>query len=222
MAGKNVTSVADAQKARADEPGARQRSTIGFPYTDLEAAVEIAQAIHNHVGAGNCDDDQLAAWTGQSARSSGYRVQLYAARLFGVIETVGGTHKLTALGKKIVDPERQREARADAFLRVPLFKAVFEKYKGGVIPPAAALARDMGELGVAEKMKDRARRTFSSSAEQAGFFEQGKNRLVKPGVANRSDEEDQEKSNIFDLIYEGGGGIEIRAATAQRSPRPGE
>jgi hypothetical protein len=30
----------------------------------------------------------------------------------------------------------------------------------------------------------------------------------------------QTAANIFDLIYEGDGGIDVRPATAQRSPRP--
>jgi hypothetical protein len=89
------------------------------------------------------------------------------------------------LGRAIVDPTRKREARAKAFMNVPLFSAVYNKYKGGVLPPAAAFERDLGGLGVAEKVKDRARRVLERSAEQAGFCEQGKNRLVMPGVAQR-------------------------------------
>jgi hypothetical protein len=32
----------------------------------------------------------------------------------------------------------------------------------------------------------------------------------------------QTAANIFDLMYKGEGGIEVKAAIAQRSPRPGE
>jgi hypothetical protein len=54
----------------------------------------------------------------------------------------------------------------------------------GVLPPAAALSRDIVALGVSEKQKDRARLIFERSADQAGFFEHGKQRLVMPGVAS--------------------------------------
>ena len=37
---------------------------------------------------------------------------------------------------------------------------------------------------MSEKQKGRARQVFERSAEQAGFFEHGKNRLVAPGVAS--------------------------------------
>src|SRR5712671_4768359 len=90
--------------ATTKDAGARQRSTIGFPYMDLGKAVEMADAIHSHVGLGDCDDDQLAAWTNQSAKASTFRVQMYAARMFGILEADGGMYKLSELGRSIVDP----------------------------------------------------------------------------------------------------------------------
>lgn len=172
----------------------------------------------------------------------------------------------------IVDPQREREARVKAFLAVPLYNAVYEKYKGGVLPPPAAFERDIVGLGVIEKQKQRARQVFERSAEQAGFFESGRSRLVMPGIASRpledvADEGDsaggkppppppppqgptlhpfiqgllktlpdpegepewplaqrvkwlQTAANIFDLIYKGDGGIEVRSAIADRSRRP--
>ncbi|MBL8597830.1 MAG: hypothetical protein JNL14_08850 [Devosia sp.] len=167
----------------AAKPAGRIRSTIGFPYMDLKSALELADAIHSNVGTGDCDDDQLAAWTDQSPKSSGFRVQVYTARMFGILDGEGGRHKLAVLGRQAVDPSQARAAKAAAFLKVPLYQAVFDKYKGGVIPPAAALERDMVQLGVSEKQKDKARQAFERSADQAGFFEHGKDRLVQPGIA---------------------------------------
>lgn len=178
MNGEHSTS-SDAAKP---ETQSRQRSSIAFPYNDLKSGIELAEAIYNKVGLGECDDDQLAAWTNQSAKSSGFRVQVYAARMFGILSGEGSKHRVTDLGRAIVDPKRAREAKAEAFQKVPLYKAVFDKYKGGTIPPPAALERDFVSLGVAEKQKDRARQVFERSAEQAGYFEHGRDRLVAPGV----------------------------------------
>jgi hypothetical protein len=164
-------SVADAATKNA---GQRQRSTIGFPYMDLSKAIEMAVAIHSHAGLGDCDDDQLAAWTDQSAKASTFRVQVYAARTFGALDGEGGKHKLSELERSIVDPNQAREAKPRAFLVVPLFRAMFEKYRGGVLPPSAALERDVVALGVSEKQKGRARQMFERSAELAGYFEHGK------------------------------------------------
>jgi hypothetical protein len=82
-----------------------------------------------------------------------------------------------------------REAKARAFLTVPLYKAIFEKYKSGVLPPTGALEREIVALGVSEKQKERARQVFERAAGQAGFFEHGKNRLVMPGVDHRKPNE---------------------------------
>jgi hypothetical protein len=162
----------------------RQRSTIGFPYASLDEAEQIAATIHMHVGSGVCEDDQLAAWLGLSPKSSGYRVRIAAARLFGVIESPSaGAYQLTDLGKQIVDPQRQRTARISAFFNVPLFAKMYEDHKGGIIPPPAAFERAMEGAGVAPKQKARARQILERSADYAGFFQQGKNRLVKPGIA---------------------------------------
>jgi hypothetical protein len=124
----------------------------------LKDAVELAEAIHGNVGLGECDDDQLAAWSGQSTKSSGFRVQISSARLFGLITSDStGKYRLTELGRMVIDPNQAREAKAQAFLNVPLYKAIFDKYRGGVLPgQAAALEREMVGLGVSDKIKDRA------------------------------------------------------------------
>jgi len=271
MSGENTAS-GKAEVIPMDEGGdSRQRSTIQFPYNHLNDGIKVAQALHDNVGTGDGDDTQLSAWMKMSPKSSGFRVQVAAAKLFGVIEGSSGGYRLSPLGRMIVDPQRSREARVKAFMNVPLYKAVYEKYKSGVMPPAAAFELDIVGLGVAEKQKERARQVFERSAEQANFFEHGKNRLVLPAVAKNAEQEGehveddgagkppppppppppgpplhpfiqglllklpepetewelsqrvkwlQTAANIFDLIYKGEGGIDVRAAIADRSRRP--
>lgn len=167
--------------AQASDP--RQRSTIAFPYNSMEDAGELAQRMHDNVGHGECSDAQLAAWLGMSAKSSTLRVRVSSARMFGLIEPgVNDDHRLTDLGKRFVDPNRSRDAKVVAFLTVPLYRAVFDHYEDGVLPPAAALERQIAIFGAAEKQKGRARSVLERSAEYAGFFDHGRNRLVKPGV----------------------------------------
>lgn len=257
------------------EPGKqqRQRSAIAFPYMDLSEAMAVAKAIHEHVGSGDCDEHQLSAWINKSSKSSTFRLLISAGKLFGMIESSGDHFRLTQLGRRAVDPIQERDALARAFLAVPLYGAVFEKYKGGVVPPASALEREMGQIGVAEKQIRTARLVMERSAQYANFTEHGRDRWVMPGVAqvdrhetapppaeeprhgngnggggdrdlhpfiegllrtlpDPDSEEEwpldkrvkwlQTAANIFDLIYRGDGGIEVRAAMAQRSPRPME
>lgn len=181
---ESAVPIEDDDGEQADEGRTRQRSTIAFPYTDYEGAAEVAAAIHGNVGHGACSASaQLAPWMGQSPKSSSFRTQLAATRLFGLIESDNSeSYRLTPLGTKVVDPAQARTAKAESFLRVPLFAALFEKYKSGVTPPSAALEREIVSLGVSEKQKARARQVFESSAEQTGFREHGANRLVLPAV----------------------------------------
>lgn len=196
MSGENTAGTMDSAEADETKPAAaaggkkQQRSSIAFPYMDLDEAFTLAGAIHRNVGTGECSADQLAAWIKQSPTSSAFRLRLSTGRLFGVIEAERpDAIRLSEIGRLIVDTKREREARARAFLSVPLYSAVFEKFKGGVIPPTAALERELVALGVASTLKDRARMVLERSAEQAGFFEHGRDRLVMPGfVAGPADD----------------------------------
>jgi len=196
----SASAKAETKDADAETAQTRQRSAIQFPYNHFDDAAKIAGGIHDNVGNGTCAPAQLAAWTSQSPKSSGFRMQLAAARLFGLIEGEGETLRLAALGKQLHDPNTSRKAKADAFLNVPLFAALYQSHKDGVLPPAAALEREIAELGVAVKQKDRARQVFERSADQTGFFAFGKNRLVMPAIAVKDGDEKK------DEIPKGGGG----------------
>lgn len=171
-----------ATKLKPDDAAKRQRSSIAFPYMDLNEAVTLARAIHNNVGTGTCSVEQLAPWVKQSPSSSGFRSRLAAGKLFGLINTDrSDALQLMELGRIVVDAKREREGRARAFLNVPLYTAVHDKFKGSVVPPAAALEKELAALGVATTLTDTARRVMERSAEQAGFYEAGRDRLVMPG-----------------------------------------
>ena len=159
----------------------RGRSTIQFPYNDLDDAVSVAKAIYNNAGQ-QCDADQLAAYMRHGSIASGaFRLKVAAARTFGLIETEGQRVSLTALGQRVVDPQQEAHARVDAFLGVPLYRRIFELYKGRPLPRDIALENEMVNLGVVPKQKDKARQVFQRSADQAGFFAYGRDRLVAPG-----------------------------------------
>ena len=192
---------------KSDEVGKRQRSSIAFPYMDLNEAIALAKAIHSNVGTGTCSAEQLAPWVKQSPSSSGFRSRLTASRLFGLINTDrSDSLYLAELGKIVVDNKREREGRAKAFLSVPLYAALHDKFKGGVLPPSAALAKELVSFGVASTLSDTARRVLERSAEQAGFFEAGRDRLVMPGFVPT------QESPASDVVIEnntggsGGGG----------------
>jgi hypothetical protein len=160
----------------------RERSTILFPYNDIDSAVRVAGGVHQF--GTSCDMAQLAAQLSMTATGGGFRQMLLTSKTFGVVTYSKDTVRLTLLGQRIVDPKQEKAAKAEAFLCVPLYRALYEKFKTGTVPPTAGLENEMANLGVAKKQTDKARQTFQRSAQQAGFFWSGADRLVMPHVGN--------------------------------------
>lgn len=157
----------------------RERSTIKFPYGDLETAIALASTLHEHAGV-RCEVDQLAEWAGQRSSSGTFRSRLSTTKIFGLIETERGQAILTTIGRNIISSDKERASRAQAFLAVPLYQVIYDEYRGYTLPPPAALERRMIECGVSSKQADKARRALMRSALQAGFFEHGNDKLVLP------------------------------------------
>jgi hypothetical protein len=130
----------------------------------------------------------------KQADGGAFRQKIATARIFGVTENERGSGeiKLTDLGRCIVDSAKEKAARSDAFLRVPLYRAIYENYKDHMLPPRVALEREILNLGVSSKQTDKARQAFERSAEQAGFFAHGDDRLVMP-VVNKHQSPDTRK-----------------------------
>lgn len=166
----------------------RFRSELTFPYSDLESAVELAQALHIKAGT-SCEQEELAAWMNQSATGGTFRTRITAAKLFGLIDTGQGRAVLTQLGRDVLDGSgNEKAARVLAFLNPELFSRMYEQNKGHPLPPPAAIERQMEQLGISPKQKERARQTFSKSATYAGFIDPGTGRFIKPGNLGGRDE----------------------------------
>lgn len=186
-----VPGMIDNQSTSNEQPGdgvsqatseqTRTRSKIVFPYGSLRDAEQIAETLHSQWG-GEASPDQLAGSLNSTPRSGTFRIKVASARIFGVVNVSRGKVSLTELGHKIVDPQTQESARVEAFLFVPLFREVFEEYKGKALPPDGGLEQKITDLGVSAKQKDKARQTLQRSAERAGFFKTQKGRLIRPAT----------------------------------------
>jgi hypothetical protein len=173
----------DASSAAANKQQ-RDQSTIQFPYGDLDDAIEVAEGLMKRGGVA-CEPDQLAAAMGQAPTSGNFRTKIATARIFGLIETVQGKYQLTDLGFGILDKGRAAAAKAESFLKVPLYRKLYEDFRNRQLPPrATALEQTFVTFGVAPKQKVRARQAFDRSAQQAGFFGGGNDRLIRPTTAS--------------------------------------
>lgn len=188
MAGEKVDFEAAKAEAFSSAGGRTEnmRSTIGFPYFDLEAAESVAQAVYARAGISACPLDELSAEMGVTM-SGNFRLKNAAAKLFNLVDKEGpSAFKLTDLGLRLVDDSAAPEARANAFLSVPLYAALYEMYRGKLLPPTKALEREIANLGVSVKQATKARQIFQKSAKRSGFFDSGEDRLVKPRIIEGS------------------------------------
>jgi hypothetical protein len=162
----------------------RTRSTIAFPYGSLKDAEEIATALRKWGDAAT--PDQLAGSLNTTPTRGTFRMKVAATRTFGVVAVSRKRISLTELGHRLVDSQAQPAARVEAFLAVPLFKAIFDEYEGRALPPDEGLERKIAELGVSPKQTAKARQALQRSAEQAGFFSTTKGRLIPPPAEGQS------------------------------------
>jgi hypothetical protein len=181
MKGEKVNFDAAAKPKDGAAARSNDRSTVIFPYMDLDDAVDVAKHLYARSGISACPIDELAAEMKQTTSSGNFRLKTATAGIFGLTEKDGRSSiKLTELGCRVVSPDAEADARATAFLQVPLYNQIYEKYRGKLLPPTKALEREMQVLGVASKQTDKARLAFQRSAKQAGYFNNGEDRLVRP------------------------------------------
>jgi hypothetical protein len=166
--------------------GAGPKSGTQYPYFDLDDSIAVARAVHER-GGGACTRDVAAVALGYSTTKSGAFVsRIYAAKQFGVIRIEGDTLATTDRAISILHPVMESDAingRRDAFLSVPLFQKVYEKFKGTALPPDLGLKNLLkNEYKIVEDRINPALRVMLKSAGQAGFFAVAgnKSRMIAP------------------------------------------
>jgi hypothetical protein len=204
-----AVSKSNSTEAGATDKQERELSTIEFPYGSLDDGITVAQAVHK-LGGNQCRLDSLAAELGHdTVKSGGFRQKLSTAHTFGFTSLSQGIVTLSALGVRIIDPEQQKAARVEAFLKVPLYNAIYEQFKNEPLPPAQGLESTMATLGVAPKQTSKARQAFQKSAKEAGFFAYGSTKLVYPalgGAAVPPKSKDTEEHTPETKVKSGNGG----------------
>lgn len=170
---------------RTDGPK-RGRSTIRFPYTDIRDAIAVAHTLKNHFGS-QASLSQMAAAMGSTLKSGAFRNKLTAATMFGAITSKKGLVTLTPLGHELADQHTQADALVKAFMNVPLYKELYDEFDGRALPEGPGLEARIKAKGVVDSQSDRARQAFLRSAEHAGLFWGGRDRLVIPPSARVDD-----------------------------------
>jgi len=186
-------------------PARREKSTIRFPYMDVRDATVVAQTLKSTFGS-SCSLDQMAGAFQQKQSSGAFRTRLSSAATFGVITSKSGRINLTDLGHRVADQDTRPAAVVEAFLHVPLYNALYKQFQGRALPGDAGLEKEVEALGVVSNQTDRARQVFTRSADQAGLFWSGKDKLVLPAVANGGQDNSGGDKGKADADDDGDGG----------------
>jgi hypothetical protein len=204
----DLKSISDSPDKAPRGPG--PKSATQYPYFDLDDSVAVAKAVHER-GGGTCTRDLAAAALGYSTVKSGaFLSRIYAAKQFGLIEIDGDNLSVTDRATNILHPVMESDtvvAKRDAFLSVPLFQKVYEKFKGASLPPELGLQNLLKtEYKIVPDRIKPAVRVMLNSAEQAGFFAAAGNRtrLIAP----------------TGVVHTGGGKIESPPAKVDGEGQP--
>jgi len=183
-----------------------RRPEESFPISQLKDAAELARLLDRRGGRMRYED--LASALGQQRNSGAFRGKTAAGQMFGVMETVGREANLTDLGRRMAVPDTEADALAEAFLHVPLYRALYGRYAadGGKLPMIRDIDVDIERLGVLPNRVTKARQVFLGSAETAGYFRSGRDRLIRPSSASPSAAAGTVLSGRGALTIGGGGG----------------
>ncbi len=145
----------------------RRRSVYQFPAYDFDTAFAIARQVEES-GGGTLTEETLAINVGLSKSSSGFRLKCLAARHFGLLTKQGSSVSTTAITKAILKPTSEEDALRgyqQAFLSIPLFQAVAERYREQRLPDSQTLRNVLErEFMVEPKRVQQAERMLIDSA----------------------------------------------------------
>lgn len=163
----------------------RESSDLGFPYVDLDQAIDVPDAINTFLGVKGTSDQLSGAL---SLKGGAFSRRVAAAKMFGFVSREGTFVVISDLGRRAIsdDSAVAASAKVEAFLNVELYKKLYEDFRNARLPADKGLEHHMKAIGVPEKQTETARQIFRRSAKQAGFFNFGEDRLIIPPLKDAS------------------------------------
>jgi len=154
----------------------RVKAEHRYPVYDLDSSIAVARTIRDQ-GGGSADQPHLASFLSYSSTKSGaFITRIAAARIFGLVENRDRFLIPTQLARTIIAPEHpgrdDLRARFEAFMHVPLYRSLYERYKDGQLPPEMGFRNALEtHYDIPRNRTQLAYRVLMDSADQAGLFE---------------------------------------------------
>lgn len=148
-----------------------------YPRVGLKQALEVPQKIKTLNGGEPWTADQLAKAFEMGVKANNFYYLTAAARDYGLTEGTSRTAQISIaeLGKEILlagNPQVEAQKKREAFLKVPLFKAVLEHYKGSNLPEMKYLGNTLErEFQLPSDFHEEFSRIFRENCEFLGIAE---------------------------------------------------
>jgi hypothetical protein len=143
---------------------------IDYPRASLRAALQLAEAVDGF--AGSCSVELAAEQLGKKV-SGAFSAQIGATAKYGLIESKGGKLTICPLYrnyKLAYTPEESAKYLREALLSPPLFKDIYDRFKGQRLPIAHFEKMMIREFQVPEEIASRVAGYFLDGAKQCGLL----------------------------------------------------
>src|ERR1035441_2685046 len=125
-----------------------RKSNRPFPSVTLEEAVKVPLEIKAKNGGNPWSPEELATALGTSKKTNPFFYLTAGSRDYGLTSGTRYSQKISLadIGKRFVyakDKDGERQALQEAFFNVPIFKSVYEYYKGSTLPELKYLANTL-------------------------------------------------------------------------------
>lgn len=151
----------------------RKKRSRGYPGITLADSISNLRVIQQGMGLGAHDREAIAKALGHEAETGASNRKIGALNMFGLIDRGANGYAITNLGKSLLRPlpGEEPDLLRKAFLNVPLYAEVFEKYK-----PEGRLPQHISALleryfGILPPSGDYAARAMIQSGKYAGLLD---------------------------------------------------
>ena len=154
--------------SRSSTGSSRQRL---YPRVTLEDAIKVSAALKEQNGGNPWPPSDIASALEISKTSTGFFYLAAASRDFGLTEGSRDSNRiaLTPLGRDLIyapSPEKEKELKLQAFLKIDVFKRVLEYYRGSQLPEMRYLSNTLsGEFGLQADLHEEFAGVFRANCE---------------------------------------------------------
>jgi hypothetical protein len=171
---------------------------LEYPTASIKRSLRLAKAVDELGGSSSLD--MCAERLGKKV-SGGFREVIHSATKYNFLIQKKGILTITPLYKEIKLAYNEKEAenlKQKAFLNVPLFQKIYDRFKGQKLPVDIFDKLLIKEFNVSERMASRVEKYFIEGAKEIGLLTSDNMVIASAETCNKPTDEDSESQ--FDKL----------------------